>query len=116
MHRAELIAKARGKLELHLLGRCSHALHQAALKFVGLAFKKELSILDRRAIVRLGDQSLDARSGAAFNVVLQAGARVIALKVDLAAGNQEALAHNIGEPMGKVAGEIRAKISGTILA
>ena len=116
MDGAELVAKTRRKLKLHVLRRRAHALHQPGFEFVGLAFEEELGVLDDGAVVSLRDQPLDARPSAALDVVLQAGPRVVALKVDLAAGDQEAFAHDVGKPMGEIAGKVGAKVGGAVLA
>jgi hypothetical protein len=75
VHGGELIAQARGGLELLGFGGGHHARGERALQLGVAAFEKELRVADG-LLVGLGrGEAFDAGAEAAVNVVLQAGAR-----------------------------------------
>ena len=61
-------------------------------------------------------QAFDAGAEAALDVVLQAGARVVAREVDLATGDEEAAVDEVDQAMREVAGEVGAEVGAAVLA
>ena len=112
----QLIAEAGGQLELHLFGGGGHALVQQLFQLFGAAFEEELDVADGLAVDVMGDQAFDAGAQAALDVVLQAGARVVAVEVHLARRDEEAAVDEVDQPIGQVAGKERAKIGAAVLA
>ena len=112
----ELVAETCGELKLHVLGGGVHAHCQALLEFVRLAVEEELHVADDLAVVVDGDEAFDTGAEAALDVVLQAGTRVVAVEVDLAAWDQEAAMDDVDEPVRQVAGKVRTEVGGAILA
>ena len=112
----DLVAQAGGGFELHVGGGGLHTFGELLLELLGAAFEEELYVADGFAI-RLGrDESFYAGAEAAFDVVLQAGARMVAIEVDLAAWDEEAAMDEIDQPVREVSGEVRAEIGAAILA
>ncbi len=112
----ELVAEARGELELSVLCGGVHARGEAALELVGFAVEEELDVADDLAVVVGGDEAVDAGAEAALDVVLQAGARVVAVEVDLAGGDQEAAVDDVDEAVREIAGEVRAEVRRAVAA
>ena len=79
-------------------------------ELVGFAVEEELDVADGLAVVVGGDEVFDAGAEAALDVVLQAGARVIAVEIDLAAGDEEAAVDDVDEAMREVAGKVGAEV------
>ena len=50
-----------------------------------------------------------------MDVVLQAGARVVAREIDLATGNEEAAVDELDHAVGEIAGKVRAVVSASHL-
>ena len=73
------------------------------------AFEKELRVADGLLIELRCGQFLHARAQAAMNVVLQAGARMIAGEIDLAAGQQKAAMNQFDDAVGEIARESRGR-------
>ena len=82
----EQVAILRGELELLGGGGLVHALLDGAAEFGLAALEKHLRVADGLAVDLGSGEAFDAGAEAALDVVLQAGARVIAREVDLAAG------------------------------
>jgi hypothetical protein len=106
----ELIAQARGGLELLGFGGGHHARSEGALELGVAALEKKPRVADGLLVGLRSGQALDARAKAAMNVVLQAGARVIAREINLAAGQQEAAMNELDHAIGEVAGEVWAVV------
>ena len=89
VHGGELVAQARGGFELLGFGGGHHACGEGALELGVAALKKKLRVANG-LLVGLGrGESLDAGAEAAMNVVLQAGAGMVAREIDLATGQAE---------------------------
>ena len=56
-------------------------------ELVGLAFEEELNVTDGLFVSLRGGEAFDAGAEAALDVVLEAGAGVVAGEIDLAAGD-----------------------------
>ena len=61
-------------------------------------------------------QAFDAGAEAAVNVVLQAGAGMVAGEIDLATGNEKAAMDELDDAVGQVAGKVGAVVGGAVLA
>ncbi len=59
-------------------------------------------------------KAFDAGAEAALDVVLQAGARMVARQIDLAAGDEEAAVDEVDQPMREVARKIRAEVGAAV--
>ena len=116
VHGGELIAQARGGFELLGFGGGHHARGERALQLGVAAFEKKLRIADGVFVGLGGGESLDAGAEAAVNVVLQAGAGMIAREIDLATGQQKAAMNEFDHAVGEVAGKVRAVIGRAVLA
>ena len=81
-----------------------------------LALQQQAHVLDRFGVNLRGGQILDARPQAALDVELQTGPRMIARQVDFAGGNQKAAMDQIDDAVGKIGREVRAVVSGAVLA
>jgi len=68
----QLIAQLRRPLELEQAGGALHPLVQLRAQLVGLALEEQRHLV-HRALVFLGRDGVDARRGAALDLVLQAG-------------------------------------------
>jgi hypothetical protein len=90
MNGGELVAQACGGFELLGFSGGHHARGERALQFGVLAFKKELRIADGVRVDLRRGQALDAGAQAAVNVVLKAGAGMVAREIDLATGDEKA--------------------------
>jgi len=112
----ELVAKTRGELELHVLRGLLHACGEAGFELAGFAFEEELHVADGLLVIFLRDQAFDAGAEAALDVVLQAGARMIAVEVDLAGRDEEAAMDDVDKAMREVAGEVWAEVGGAVFA
>ena len=111
VHGDELVAEAGGELELHRCRRrppCA-SVRRAARARCWLAFEEELHVADGCAVVLRRDQAFDAGAEAALDVVLQAGARVVAVEVDLAAGDEEAAVDEVDQRGGPGCRESRGR-------
>ena len=106
----DLVAQPRRQLELLGLRGSLHALRQRLLQLVRLAFEEELHVADGLLVGLRRCEAFDAGAEAALDVVLQAGARMIAREIDLAARNQEAAMDEVDQPMREVAGEVWAEV------
>ncbi len=115
VHGGELVAQARGGFELLGLGGGHHARGEGALQLGVAALEKKLRVADGLLVGLGSGEALDAGAEAAMNVVLQAGARVVAREIDLATGQQEAAMDELHHAVGEVAGEVRAVIGGSRL-
>jgi hypothetical protein len=110
------IAVAGGALVL-LRGRgLLHALVQRAAQIRGTAFEKKFHVAHGFLISIGRGQVLHARAQAAFDVVLQAGARMKAREVDLARWNQKVAVNEIDDAIGKIGREVRPVVSAAVLA
>ena len=116
VHGDKLIAQPRRELKLHVLRGGLHPRGKAPLELVGLAIEKELNIADDLAVVVDGDEVFNAGAEAALDVVLQAGTRVVAVEVDLAAWDQEAAMDHVDEAVRQVARKVRAEVGRAVLA
>ena len=112
----DLVAQARGELELHTLGGGGHARGETGFELAGFAVEEELHVADDLAVVVSGDEAFDAGAEAALDVVLEAGARVEAVEVDLTAGDEEAAVDDVDEAVGEVAGEVGTEVGATVPA
>ena len=116
VHRRELIAQPCGGFKLFSLGGGQHACLQRAFEVGVPSFQKQLRVADGRAIGLGRRESLHAGAQAAMNVVLQAGARMIALQIDLAAGDEKAAMDQLDDAIGEVAGKVGAVVGRSVLA
>ena len=80
------------------------------------AFEEQAHVADRRGVGFVRGQTLDARSQAAMNVILQAGLGMVARQIDLAGRHQEMAVDEVHQAVREVAGEVRAEVSGAVLA
>ncbi len=116
VHGRELIAQTCGGLKL--LGFCGghHAGCERAFKFGVAAFEEELRVADGLLVCLGSDEAFDAGAEAAVDVVLQAGARMVAREIDLAAWDEEAAMDELDDAIGEVAGEVGSVIGGAVFA
>ena len=89
VHGGELVAQAGGGLELLGFGGGHHARGECALELGVAAFEKELRVADGLLVGLRGGEALDAGPEATVNVVLEAGAGMVAREIDLATGQVE---------------------------
>jgi hypothetical protein len=116
MHGRELVPQARGGFELLSFGSGHHARSQRALQLRVAAFKKQLCIADG-VLVGLGrGEAFNARAEAAVNIVLQAGARMVAREIDLATGQKKTAVNELDYAISQIAGEVRPIISRAVFA
>ena len=116
VHGGELVPQARGGFELLGFGGGHHARGEGALKLGVAALEKELRVANG-LLVDLGrGEALDAGAEAAMNVVLQAGAGMVAREVDLATGQQKAAVNEFDHAVGEVAGKVGAVVGGAVFA
>ena len=116
VHGGELVAQARRGFELLGFGSGHHARGEGALQFRVAALEKELRVADG-LLVGLGrGEAFDAGSQAAVNVVLQAGAGMVAREIDLATGQQKAAVNELDYAIGEVAGKVGAVICGAVFS
>ena len=116
MDGGELVAQARGSFELLGFGGSHHAGGERALQLSVAAFEKELRVA-HGFLVDLGrGKAFDAGAKAAMNVVLQAGAGMIAREIDLATGDKKAAMDELDHAIGEVAGKVGAEVGGAVLA
>ncbi len=116
VHGGELIAQARGGLELLSFSGSSHARGQRAFELGVTPLEEKLRIADGLLIGVGSGEALDTWSEAAMNVVLQAGARMVAREIDLATGQQKAAMNELNHAIGEVAGKVWAVICRAVLA
>ncbi len=116
VNRGELIAEPGGGFELFRMGSCRHARGQGALQLRLASFEKKLRVAHGVPVGLGRGESFDTRSQAAVNVVLQAGAGMKTRQVHLATGEQEAAMDQFDDPVGQIAGKVRAVVSGSVLA
>ena len=101
---------------MHVFGGGGHAGGEAGFELAGFAFEEELDVADGLAVVVGGDEVFDAGAEATLDVVLQAGAGVVAVEVDLAGGDEEAAMDDVDEAVGEVAGEVGAEVGAAVFA
>ena len=116
VHGGELIAQARGGLELLGFGGSHHARGEGALQLGVAAFEKQLRVADGLLVGFGRGEAFNAGTEAAMNVVLQAGARMIAREIDFATGQEKTAMDELDHAIGEVAGEVRAVISRAVFA
>ena len=88
----------------------------ALFQFCVAALEKELRVANGFFVGVRSGESLDAGTEAAVNVVLQAGAGVVAREVDLATGQKKAAVDQLDYAIGKVAGKVGAVIGCAVFA
>ena len=116
MDGGKLVAQARGGFKLLGLRGGHHARSERAFQFGVAAFKKQLRVAHCILVDLRRGESLNAGAEAAVNVVLQAGARMIAREIDLATGNEEAAMDEFDDAVGQIAGKVRAVVGSAVLA
>ena len=116
VHGHKLIAVTRGQLKLLAHSGICHALADARFQLIFLAVQKELHVPDRFPVSVGCDQVFDARAHAALDVELQAGPRMVAVQVDLAAWDQKRAMDQVDDAVRKVAGKVRTEVLAAILA
>ena len=116
VHGGELVAEARGGFELLGFGGGHHARGERALQFGVAAFEKKLRVADGVLVGVGGSESLDAGPEAAVNVVLQAGAGMVAREIDFATGQEKAAVDELDHAIGEVAGKVRAVIGRAVFS
>ena len=84
------------------------------MRSLALAVEEEADVADGLGVGFVGGEAGDARAVAAFDVVLQARARMVAREIDVAAGNHEALVDEGEDAAREIGGEIRAEVGGAI--
>ena len=114
MDGGELIAQLGGGFKLLGFGGGCHACGQCAFQFGVAAFQQQARVTHGARVNLRRRQSLDAGAQAAMNVVLQAGARVIAGEIDLATGNQKAAMNQLNHAPSQAAGKVGAKVGGAV--
>ena len=112
----ELVAQTGGGFELLGFGGGHHARGERTLQFDVAAFEKELRVADGLLVDLRRGEAFNAGAEAAVDVVLQAGARMVAREIDLAAGDEKAAVDEFDDAVGKVAGKIRAVVGRAVLA
>jgi hypothetical protein len=112
----ELVAQTGGGLELLGFGGGHHARGQGALEFGVAAFEQQLRVADGARVNLRRGEALDAGAQAAMNVVLQAGAGMIAGEIDLATGNEKAAMDQLDDAPGQAAGKVGAVVGRAVLA
>ena len=112
----ELVAQAGGGFELLGFGGGHHARGEGALELGVAAFKEELRVADGLLVGFGRGEAFDAGAEAAVNVVLQAGARMVAREIDLATGDEKAAMDELDDAVGEVAGKVRAVVGGAVFA
>ncbi len=80
------------------------------------AFEEELRVADGLLVDFRRGESFDAGAEAAMNVVLQAGAGMVAREIDLATGDEKAAMDELDDAIGEVAGKVRAVVGGAVFA
>ena len=112
----ELVAQAGGKLVLLGLRRHRSCGRSGGFELAGLAVEKELHVADGLRVGLGRGEAFDAGAEAALDVVLQAGARVVAREVDLATGDEEAAVDEVDQAVREVAGKVGAEVGAAVLA
>jgi hypothetical protein len=97
-------------LEQFLFGSGGHAHFEAFDQVVALAIEEEARIADGFRVLLVGTETRDARAEAAFNVVLQTGARMIARQIDIARRHHEALVYERKDAAREAGWKIGAEI------
>ena len=110
----DLVTEACGQLELLGIGGVGHPFGQEGLEFAGPSFEEELDVSNGLFVGFGGCEAFDAGAEAALDVVLKAGARMIAREINLAGGDEEAAVDEIDEAMGEVAWEVGTEVGGTV--
>ena len=116
VHGGELIAQARGGFELLGFGGGHHARGEGALQLGVAAFEKQLRVADGVLVGFGRGEAFNTRAETAVNVVLQAGAGMVAREIDLATGQKKTAVDKLDDAIGEIAGEVRAVVGGAILA
>ena len=116
MDGGELVAQAGGGFKLLGFGGGDHAGGERAFEFGGAALKKELRVADGVGVELGRGEALNAGAEAAVNVVLQAGARMVAREIDLATGNEKAAMDELDDAVGEVAGKVGAVVGCAVFA
>ena len=116
MDGGKLVAEARGGFELLGFGGGVHAGGEGAFELGGTAFKKKLRVADGVGVKLGGGEAFNAGAEAAVDVVLQAGAGMVAGEIDLATGNEKAAMDELDDAIGEVAGKVGAVVGGAVLA
>ncbi len=80
------------------------------------AFKEKLRVADGVGVDLRRGEAFNAGAEAAVNVVLQAGAGMVAGEIDLATGNEKAAMDELDDAVGQVAGKVGAVVGGAVLA
>ena len=93
-----------------------HALLEGFVEVGGAAFEEKLRVTDCFGVGLGGGEVFDAGAETAADVVLQAGARVVAGEVDLAAGQKKAAMDEVDDAVGEVAGEVGAVVDAAVAA
>ena len=113
---SDQVAQAGGLLEAHLERRLLHALAQFVGQIAQTAFQEQPDVANGAGVGFVRGQTLHAWTQTAVNVILQAGMRVVAVEIHFAGRHQEMAVNEVDQPVRQIAGEVRAVISGTVLA
>ncbi len=89
--RAEKIAIGGGLFEEFLFGGGGHALFEALDQILAFAIEEQAGVANGLGVLLIGGEAGNAGSVATLDVVLQAGARMVASEIDVARRNHEAL-------------------------
>ena len=111
----ELVAQLGGSLEALALGCLHHARGERPFQLGVAAFQQQSGVAHRAGINLRRGKLLDAGAEAAMNVVLQAGALVVAGEIDLATGNEKAAMDQLDDAPSQVAGKVWAVVGRAVL-
>ncbi len=112
--RAEKIAIGGGLFEELFFGGGGHAPFERFDEVAALAVEKQANVADGLGVGVVGGEAGNAWAVAALNVVLQAGARMVAREIDVAARNHEALVDEGEDAAREIRGEIGAEIGSAV--
>ena len=109
------IAILGGEFVLFGLGSLRHALHEGLLEIGVAAFEEKLHVADGFGVSAFGGETGDAGAKAAPDVVLETGARVVAVEIDIAGRDQKVAMDEIDDAVGEVRREKGAVVFGFVL-
>ena len=100
---------------MHILGRAAHLLFQLFEHVVGVAFEEAHQLAQRGTIV-FALLCADAGAAAQFDVIVEAGARVLPRDFAVTVQVRENTAQGVERMVTGAAGGIGAKVAGAVLA
>ena len=116
VNRHEQVAVFGGKLVLLGSGCGGHPLTQRLVQVRSAAFEEHLRVPDRLGISIGRRQVLHAGAQTPADVVLEAGAGVVARQIDFAAGQKKAAVNKVDDAVGQVPGEVGTVVNAAVAA